>query len=118
MLSTVTDLKELITAKACDSVQPNAPRLGGISQYLQVMTFADEASLDVAPHFVMEIHAHLAACYPRETWVEHFDWLEPIFDERLEIKDSRMIIPVRPGLRVNLSERARGWPVESTVVGN
>ena len=27
---------------------------------------------------------------------EHFDWLEPLFNERLEIKDGRMLVPTRP----------------------
>ena len=46
----------------------------------------------------MELHVHLAAAYPREPWVEHFEWLEPLFNERLEIKDGRMLVPTRPGL--------------------
>ena len=33
----------------------------------------------------MELHVHLAAAYPREPWVEHFEWLEPLFNERLEL---------------------------------
>ena len=41
----------------------------------------------------MEIHLHLAAAYPHEPWVEHFDWLEPLFNERLNISDGRMLVP-------------------------
>ncbi|MGK9943760.1 enolase, partial [Salmonella enterica subsp. enterica] len=52
---------------------------------------------------------HLAAAYPREPWVEHFDWLEPLFNERLEIRDGRIVVPTRPGLGVSISEQARAW---------
>jgi L-alanine-DL-glutamate epimerase-like enolase superfamily enzyme len=65
----------------------------------------------------MELHVHLGAAYPTETWVEHFDWLEPLFNERLEIKDGRMLVPQRPGLGVSLSEQARAWTRERAEVG-
>ena len=39
---------------------------------------------------------HLAAAYPTEPWVEHFDWLDPLFNERLEIHDGRMWVPTGP----------------------
>jgi L-alanine-DL-glutamate epimerase-like enolase superfamily enzyme len=66
----------------------------------------------------MEIHVHLAACYPREPWVEHFDWLEPLFDERLEIRDGRMFVPQRPGLGLTISDQARAWTTDAVVVGH
>ena len=65
----------------------------------------------------MEIHAHLAAAYPREPWVEHFDWLYPLFNERLETRDGRMYISDRPGLGITLSEQARAWTVDRVTVG-
>ncbi|MCD1286115.1 MULTISPECIES: mandelate racemase/muconate lactonizing enzyme family protein [unclassified Brevibacterium] len=117
MLSSVAEHRALIDARACDIVQPDAPRVGGITQFMRLLTLADEAALDIAPHFAMEIHLHLAACYPRETWVEHFDWLDPLFNERLETKDGRMIVPDRPGLGITLSDQARAWTVETVTIG-
>jgi L-alanine-DL-glutamate epimerase-like enolase superfamily enzyme len=73
------------------------------------MMLADHKGLSLAPHFAMEIHLHLAAAYPREPWVEHFDWLDPLFNERLEIRGGRMIVPSRPGIGVTLSDQARAW---------
>ena len=57
------------------------------------------------------------ACYPRGPWVEHFDWLDPLFNERLETKNGRMIVPDRPGLGVTLSDQARAWTTESVEFG-
>ena len=37
----------------------------------------------------MEIHLHLAAAYETDPRVEHFEWLEPMFNERLEIRAVR-----------------------------
>jgi L-alanine-DL-glutamate epimerase-like enolase superfamily enzyme len=117
MLASVAEHERLIATRACDIIQPDAPRVGGITQFLRLLTLADQARLDLAPHFAMEIHLHLAATYPREPWVEHFDWLDPLFDERLETRDGRMLVPDRPGLGVTLSEQARAWTTESAVLG-
>jgi L-alanine-DL-glutamate epimerase-like enolase superfamily enzyme len=96
---------------------PDAPRVGGITPYLRIAAQAEAAGLMLAPHFAMELHVHLGAVYPTETWVEHFDWLEPLFDEKLEIRNGRMIVPTRPGLGVSLSDRARAWTREQVEVG-
>lgn len=107
MLSSLGEHLQLIDQRAVDIVQPDAPRIGGITPFLQLADTAARARLGMAPHFVMEIHLHLAACYPSETWVEHFEWLEPLFNERLEIRDGRMLVPDRPGLGLSLSEQMR-----------
>ncbi|MGP0225023.1 L-talarate/galactarate dehydratase [Paenarthrobacter sp. NCHU4564] len=117
MLASVAEHKGLISAHGCDIIQPDAPRVGGITQFLRLAALADERGLGLAPHFAMEIHLHLAAAYPTEPWVEHFDWLDPLFEERLETKNGRMIVPDRPGLGVTLSEQARAWTTESVEFG-
>ena len=90
MLTSVAEHCELIGAGAADVIQPDAPRIGGITQFLKLAALAEHQHLQLAPHFAMEIHLHLAAAYPHEPWVEHFDWLDPLFNERLEISDGRM----------------------------
>ncbi len=117
MLTSFGEHAQLITAGACDFVQPDAPRVGGITPFLQIMQLADFKGLRLAPHFAMEIHLHLAAAYPREPWLEHFEWLEPMFNERLQLRDGRMLVPDRPGLGFSLSEQARRWTKEKAAFG-
>ncbi|MEX5271920.1 L-talarate/galactarate dehydratase [Kocuria sabuli] len=117
MLASVAEHVRLIEARSCDIIQPDAPRVGGITQFLRLAALADQRGLDLAPHFAMEIHLHLAAAYPREPWVEHFDWLDPLFEERLETRDGRMLVPARPGLGITLSEQARAWTTETIGFG-
>jgi L-alanine-DL-glutamate epimerase-like enolase superfamily enzyme len=117
MLTSVAEHHELIRAGAVDVIQPDAPRIGGITQFLRLATLAEHRHLQLAPHFAMEIHLHLAAAYPHEQpWVEHFDWLHPLFEERLEIRGGRMLVPDRPGLGITLTEQARAWTVDRVVV--
>jgi L-talarate/galactarate dehydratase len=117
MLTSVAEHGELIRHRAADYVMPDAPRVGGITPFLRIAAQAEHAGLMLAPHFAMELHVHLAAAYPTEPWVEHFDWLEPLFNERLEIRDGRMLVPTRPGLGVSLSDQARAWTREHAEFG-
>lgn len=117
MLTSVGEHRELIRHRAVDILQPDAPRIGGITQFLKLATLAEHANLGLAPHYAMEIHVHLAAAYPAEPWVEHFDWLYPLFNERLETSGGRMHLSGRPGLGITLSEQARAWTVDKVTIG-
>lgn len=117
MLTSAAEHGDLIRHRAADYLMPDAPRVGGITPFLKVASQAEAAGLMLAPHFAMELHVHLAAAFPTEPWVEHFDWLEPLFNERLEISKGRMLVPKRPGLGVSLSEQARAWTRESAEFG-
>jgi L-alanine-DL-glutamate epimerase-like enolase superfamily enzyme len=116
MLTSVGEHYELIRHRAVDILQPDAPRVGGITQFLKLATLAEHANLGLAPHYAMEIHVHLAAAYPAEPWVEHFDWLYPLFNERLEYSGGRMHLSARPGLGITLSEQAREWTADKVMV--
>jgi L-alanine-DL-glutamate epimerase-like enolase superfamily enzyme len=116
MLTSVAEHRELIRRRSVDFMQPDAPRVGGITPFLKIAALGADAGLRMAPHFAMEIHLHLAAAYEMDPWVEHFDWLEPLFNERLEIRDGRMLVPGRPGLGLSLSDQARAWTSESATI--
>ena len=116
MLTSASEHWDLIRHRAADYLMPDGPRVGGITPFLKIAGLAEHAGLMLAPHFAMELHIHLAAAYPKQSWVEHFEWLEPLFNERIEIRDGRMLVPTRLGLGVSISEQARAWVRESSVV--
>ena len=117
MLTSVAEHAELMRQRSIDILQPDAPRVGGITPMLKIMALAEHHRLGLAPHFAMELHLHLAASYGAEPWVEHFEWLEPLFNERLQISGGRMQLPQRAGLGLSLSEQALGWTVQTAVFG-
>lgn len=117
MLTSVAEHAELIRHRGADFLMPDGPRVGGITPFLKIAGIAHHAGLMMAPHFAMELHIHLAATYPTEPWVEHFEWLEPLFNERLELSDGRMLVPNRPGLGFSLSDQARAWTRDSAEIG-
>ena len=117
MLTSAAEHGDLIRHGAADYLMPDAPRVGGITPFLKIAAQAEAAGLMLAPHFAMELHVHLAAAYPTEPWVEHFDWLEPLFNERLQIADGRIQVPTRPGLGLSLSDQARAWTRQTAEFG-
>ena len=117
MLTSFREHEQLILSNACDFVQPDAPRVGGITPFLQIMDLAARHHKKLAPHFAMEVHLHLAAAYPLEPWLEHFEWLNPLFNEQLELRDGRMWISDRAGLGFTISEQARKWTVLDSEFG-
>src|SRR4051794_7214619 len=56
MLTSVAEHHELIRHNAVDVIQPDAPRIGGITQFQRLAAVAEQRHLTLAPHFAMEIH--------------------------------------------------------------
>ncbi|WP_313088295.1 L-talarate/galactarate dehydratase [Pseudomonas sp.] len=117
MLTSATEALDYIEGGAVDVIMHDAPRLGGITPFLQVVQAAERRGMVMAPHFVMEIHIHRAATYAHGSWVEHFDWLEPLFNERLAMRDGCMVVPDRLGLGLSLHERVEDWTLARSTFG-
>ena len=116
MLTCFDEHAQLIQA-GTDFIQPDAPRVGGITPFLNIMQLADYKGRMLAPHFAMEIHLHLCAAYPIEPWLEHFEWLGPLFNEQMHLQDGRMHVSDRPGLGFSLSEQALRWTRDTSDFG-
>jgi L-talarate/galactarate dehydratase len=117
MLTSAGEHAQLIMAEGSDFIQPDAPRVGGITPFLEIMALGAFKGRKLAPHFAMEIHLHLAAAYPIEPWLEHFEWLGPMFNEQMHLKDGRMYVSDRPGLGFSLSEQAVSWRADAEEFG-
>ncbi|OLF19421.1 L-talarate/galactarate dehydratase [Actinophytocola xanthii] len=112
MLTSAEEHWQLMVSGAIDYVRPDAPRVGGITPFQRITALADHKGLSLAPHCATEVHVHLAAAYPGTAWVEHVDRLEPLFNERLEVRDGRVVVPDRPGLGLTLTEKVATWTTD------
>ena len=45
-------------------IQPDVARIGGITPWLKAAHLAEAFNVQVAPHFLMELHVSLAAAVP------------------------------------------------------
>lgn len=105
MLVSLNECLPYLERRALDVCQFDAPRIGGITQYKKVIDRCEEKQLVLAPHYSMELHLPLVACYSGDVWVEHFEWFEKmgVFNERVEMSNGLMKVPNRPGIGLTLN---------------
>lgn len=72
-LHSIYRFQEAIEVGACDIVQPNIVRVGGITPFRRIAELARTRSLQVAPHLLPELSGPLALTLTQETSVE---WVE------------------------------------------
>lgn len=67
---TIHRFRDLLDAGACDVVQPNVVRVGGITPFLRIVALARAYGVGVAPHLLPELSGQLALTLPEPTLVE------------------------------------------------
>jgi L-alanine-DL-glutamate epimerase-like enolase superfamily enzyme len=67
---TTYGFRDLLVAGACDVVQPNVARVGGITPFLRIAELARTFGVPVFPHLLPEISGQLALALPLPAMVE------------------------------------------------
>jgi len=83
--------------RAASVLMPDAPLVGGVSEWLRIAAIAEAANLTVSPHFLPELHIHLAAATVNCTWVEHFPLIDDVLCGTLRPTDGHMRPSDAPG---------------------
>jgi L-alanine-DL-glutamate epimerase-like enolase superfamily enzyme len=102
----VQPFRRLIASRAISVVQPDLLRVGGVTGWRQVAALAEANLLRVAPHFYREHDLHLAAACPNIVAIESFDWLDPLLEHPIDIRDGLAHISDRPGFGVTFKPEA------------
>jgi L-alanine-DL-glutamate epimerase-like enolase superfamily enzyme len=96
-LYTKQAFKAYLEQNAVSVLQPDVGRVGGITEWMKIAALAEAWNLPIAPHFLMEIHFHLAAAVPHALFVEYIPQLDPILEEPFKIKKGIFELPQTPG---------------------
>ncbi|NBE93344.1 mandelate racemase/muconate lactonizing enzyme family protein [Nonomuraea sp. KC401] len=67
---TTYGFRDLLAAGACDVVQPNVARVGGITPFLRIVELARTYDVPVHPHLLSEMSGQLALALPLPAMVE------------------------------------------------
>ncbi|MDA9440346.1 hypothetical protein XH98_14695 [Bradyrhizobium sp. CCBAU 51745] len=70
---TVYEFRRLIQLGACDVVQPNVSRVGGLTPFLRIAAVAAASGVRVCPHHLPEVSGQLALCMAEEELVESIE---------------------------------------------
>ena len=91
--------RDMIKAGGMDIAQPSNMKLGGISRWLQVASYADTEGLRIVPAgwTMMQIDQHLAASTAGCWMIEWIPWIRDLFTEPVSFKDGYITIPDAPG---------------------
>ena len=100
--------EKLIRGRAVDIVQPDVCRVKGVTEWIKIAKFAEEYDVPLAPHFVMDLHVHLACAFPNGLTIEHMAWLTPLFKKSLAIEDGYAIAPEIGGHGVEFDKMVLG----------
>jgi len=96
--------RDFIAAGAVAVVQPDALRLAGITEWLQVAELAQAHRLPVVAHVgdMAQIHQHLAIAHPSTNLLEYIPWLREAMEYPVTVKDGYFVTPDAPGASTTL----------------
>ena len=77
--------QEYISQGAVDILQPDAVRCGGITEWIKIAHMAECFGLSISPHFLMDLHVHLAAAVPHSLFVEYITSLDLVLSDTLTL---------------------------------
>ena len=70
---TIQQFNQFLARGACDFVQADVVRVGGITPYLEIAALARAWGVPLAPHFMMELSGQLLCCLPNAYILENID---------------------------------------------
>ncbi len=107
--------KEYLVHDAANILQPDVGRVGGVTEWLRIANLAHSFGVEVAPHFLMELHVQLSCAVPNALFVEYIPFLSPFLLEPLRIEDGYAYPPETAGHGIRFAEeKTRPHLVESS----
>lgn len=94
-------LMQLIQRNALDIWQPDLLRIGGVEAWRQSAALAESYHLPVLPHYYKDYDVPLVCSIPNGVGVESFDWIDPLIDNPMLVKDGFAMPHNLPGWGFN-----------------
>ena len=94
-----------LDAGAVDVLMPDLQRMGGYTEFRRSCAIASTYDVATSSHFFTELSLALAGSVPNCALVEHVDWFQPLYNEKIELRNGQLVIPDRPGTGFTFSPR-------------
>ena len=96
--------RDFIAAGAVHVVQPDAVRLGGVTEWWQAADLALAYRLPVVPHVgdMGQVHLQAALAHPACGLLEYIPWIRDCFEEPITVDGGFYRVPQAPGAGVDL----------------
>jgi len=99
-------LRELLSRNALDIWQPDILRLGGVEAWRDSAALAKSYNIPVLPHYYKDYDIPLLCTVSNGVGAESFDWIDPLIDHPLEIKNGYTLPHDRPGWGFTFKDEA------------
>jgi L-alanine-DL-glutamate epimerase-like enolase superfamily enzyme len=99
-------MKRHLDVRAADVLMPDLQRMGGVTEYVKAAALCEAYQQPVSSHLFMEASCHVLAAAPNGLILEHMDWWQELYSDRLALEDGHVVIPERPGIGLDLSPAA------------
>ncbi len=97
-LHTIYEFRHMIAAGGVAFPEPDLATCGGVTPWLKVAHLAEANNLPVTSHGVHDLHVHLLAAVPNNSFLEYHGFgLDPYMEHPLEIAEGLATAPERPG---------------------
>jgi L-alanine-DL-glutamate epimerase-like enolase superfamily enzyme len=100
------EFNNYVRLNACDILQPDVCRVGGITEWLQVAETAEVNGLPVSPHFVMDLHVSLVASITNGLYVEYIPWMRKILSNPPIVDNGYILPPDSPGIGFEIKDES------------
>jgi len=80
-------LRELVTRNALDIWQPDILRIGGVEAWRESAALAKSFHLPVLPHYYKDYDVPLLCTISNGVGAESFDWIDPLIDNPMVLKE-------------------------------
>jgi L-talarate/galactarate dehydratase len=104
----LADAVPFVQQRAAEVLQPDVCMVGGISEWLRIRDLGAAHGIPVVPHFMTELHIHLAAASAHVPYVEYFPFMVELLEHPLELDRGAVVVPDRPGHGVSFTDQAWG----------
>ncbi|MCJ8322450.1 MAG: mandelate racemase/muconate lactonizing enzyme family protein [Rhizobiales bacterium] len=97
----LSQFKDYLALNACDIIQVDVARIGGITPWLKVAHMAEAFNVSVCPHFLMELHVSLCCAINNAPWLEYIPQLDAITHKSIDIQNGIARPSKKPGLGID-----------------
>jgi L-alanine-DL-glutamate epimerase-like enolase superfamily enzyme len=97
----IGQFREYLQSQSAAIVQVDVARIGGITPWLKVAHLAEAFNVQVAPHFLMELHVSLCCAVPNALYLEHIPQLRAVTRAEMAVVDGAGVPSNEPGLGID-----------------
>jgi L-alanine-DL-glutamate epimerase-like enolase superfamily enzyme len=89
--------RRMLELRSADILMPDLQRVGGVTEFMRVAHLAAAYDVPVSSHLFSEMSVQVLGAVSNALYLEYMPWFSPLYNEALEFRDGKALVPERPG---------------------